>query len=266
MSDSPLRRSRSASSAPTAARTCCAAWTRCSRHPPAGALRGAGARQRLRATAPPPPSGSASATRVELIALDRRRGKAENDSELMARGRGRWLLLLNEDSRARRPAPPTRCATRSRPRRGPASRAPASSIPQGAQQPSAWRFPGVRERAGRRAVPASPADACRAAATRCARSTGCSRPGMLVRREAFEQVGAARPRLLRVLGRGRLAEARPRRGLVGAVRARPRRSCTASSSRTARGARRRIVEFSRNRDRYMRKHHGPAAAARRCAC
>jgi GT2 family glycosyltransferase len=27
------------------------------------------------------------------------------------------------------------------------------------------------------------------------------------------------------------------------------------------GARRRIVEFSRNRDRYMRKHHGPFAAA-----
>ena len=41
----------------------------------------------------------------------------------------------------------------------------------------------------------------------------------------------------------------------------PARSTTSSSSSDRGSGSRRIVEFHRNRDLYMRKHHGPAAAA-----
>ena len=87
-------------------------------------------------------------------------------------------------------------------------------------------------------------------------SAGCSS-----RRAAFEQVGPLDPAFFVYSDEVDWQRRAPRCGLVGAVRAGGARSCTASSSRTGAGARRRIVEFARNRDPYVRKHHGPAAAA-----
>ena len=85
--------------------------------------------------------------------------------------------------------------------------------------------------------------------------------GMLVRRDAASEVGLVRPRLLRVLRRGRLRSAWRDAGwsvlYVPGARAIHREQLS-----TGGVPQRRIVEFSRNRDRYMRKHHGARRGAR----
>jgi GT2 family glycosyltransferase len=92
--------------------------------------------------------GSAEAARAhpavdEVVALDRRTAKTENDSELLRRAKGRYGLLLNEDSELLPGA--TRAlydALEERPR---AAAAVAKLMrPDGRVQPSAWRFPGLR--------------------------------------------------------------------------------------------------------------------------
>ena len=64
-----------------------------------------------------------------------------------------------------------------------------------------------------------------------------------------------RPGLLRLLRRGRLLPPARRRRLAHALRARRARRPPRAARRPARVPSRRIVEFSRNRDKYMRKHH-----------
>ena len=79
--------------------------------------------------------------RVEIIALPTRRGKAENDSALMSRARGSLCLLLNEDSEL---TPGAADALRDALLRDPRAAVAGARIvsPDGAPQPSAWRFPG----------------------------------------------------------------------------------------------------------------------------
>ena len=89
----------------------------------------------------------------------------------------------------------------------------------------------------------------------------CQSSALLVRREAAAAGGLPRPRLLRLLGRGRLRPAAAGCRLGQPVRPRRARPCTTSSSPTTPSAAGpRIVELARNRDLYMRKHHSPAAA------
>src|ERR671922_2956339 len=89
--------------------------------------------------------GSATAARrhplaPHVIALDRRRGKGENDTALLQRARGRYALLLNEDSELLPGAVAAlHAALEERPK---AAAAGARLLrPDGAVQPSAWRFP-----------------------------------------------------------------------------------------------------------------------------
>ena len=85
---------------------------------------------------------------------------------------------------------------------------------------------------------------------------------MLVRREAARGGRLPRPGLLRLLRRDRLLQAPARRRLGGPARA--RRPSAVHHEQLATDLareRRRIVEFHRGRDRYMRKHHGPVTAA-----
>jgi N-acetylglucosaminyl-diphospho-decaprenol L-rhamnosyltransferase len=195
---------------------------------------------------------------VELIALERRRGKAENDSALMARARGRWLLLLNEDSQLTPgAADELRAALEREPRAAVAGARILS--PAGVQQPSAWRFPGV----GSALAGALFAHRRLTVQSRGARvSPVCwvQSAGMMVRAEAFAQVGPLDPAFF--VYSDEVDWQRRARDAGWSVLYVPQAAIVHREQLShGSGARRRIVEFARNRDRYMRKHHGPAAAA-----
>jgi len=204
--------------------------------------------------------GSAEAVRerggdVRLIALDRRTGKGENDSTLLREARGRHCLLLNEDAELQDGAP---AALVDALERDPRAGAAASQLldPDGRPQPTAWRLPGV---------PTALAGALflhrwltvqRGGVVGWAQSSA-----MLVRREAAEQVGYLDPDFFVYSDETdfckRLGDAGWHTLLVPAARAVHHEQL--ASDREA--GERRIVEFHRGRDRYMRKHHSSAAAA-----
>jgi N-acetylglucosaminyl-diphospho-decaprenol L-rhamnosyltransferase len=89
--------------------------------------------------------GSAEAARShpvtdDVIALDVRRSRGENASELLHRARGRFCLLLDEDSELEPGA--TVALHDALAGCDDAAAAGATLVnPDGAQQPSAWRFP-----------------------------------------------------------------------------------------------------------------------------
>jgi N-acetylglucosaminyl-diphospho-decaprenol L-rhamnosyltransferase len=207
--------------------------------------------------------GSAGAARrhpivTELIALQRRRGKGENDTRLLQRARGRFALLLNEDSELRPGAVVALHAALAE--RADAAAAGARLLrPEGGAQPSAWRFP-------------TPATAFVGALFLHRRLTVQSRgevtrevdwaqsAALLVRTEAARAIGWFDPAFFvysdEVDFCKRLREAGWRTLYVPAAEA-------VHHEQLSTGAvpERRIVELSRNRDRYMRKHHSAPAAA-----
>ncbi|MBW3608002.1 MAG: glycosyltransferase family 2 protein [Actinobacteria bacterium] len=206
--------------------------------------------------------GSAMAARQhpatdELIALDRRRGKGENDSALLQLARGRLCLLLNEDSELVAGATQAlREALDAHPRAGAAG---ARLLrPDGSQQPSAWRFP-------------TPVTALVGALFLHRRYTVQSRgtdvrevdwaqsAALLVRRDAAEQIGWFDPAFFvysdEVDFCKRLRDAGWHTLYVPAAAAIHHEQLS-----TGAVPERRIVELSRNRDRYMRKHHTAADA------
>ena len=194
---------------------------------------------------------------VELIELARRRGKAENDSDLMARARGRWLLLLNEDSELTAGAADRlRDALAAAPRAGVAGARIAD--PAGVAQPSAWRFPSTAS---------ALAGALFLHRRFTVQSTGSTvrevdwvqSAGMMVRHEAFDAVGPMDPQFF-VYSDEVDWQRRARDAGWSAVYVPDAVIVHREQLSHGAGARRRIVEFARNRDRYVRKHHGPAAA------
>ncbi|MHB1469428.1 MAG: glycosyltransferase [Solirubrobacteraceae bacterium] len=207
--------------------------------------------------------GSAQAARAHpavdcVIALDRRQGKALSDSQLLERARGRYALLLNEDSELQPGA--TLALQQALEDDSRAACAGARLIsPAGAAQPCAWRFPTVATAlAGalllhRLLVVQSRGDATR-------RVDWCQSSALLVRRAAAAQVGYLDPDFFvysdEVDFARRLADARWHSLYVPGARAVHHEQLATDAGFSAR----RIVEFSRNRDLYMRKHHGPSAA------
>jgi len=206
--------------------------------------------------------GSAGAARnhpatTQLFALTRRGGKGENDSELLRAARGRFCLLLNEDSELRPGATAAlHAALCERPDAGAAG---ARLLrPDGRRQPSAWRFP-------------TPATAFVGALFLHRRYTVQSAgestrdvdwaqsAALLVRREAAEQIGWFDPAFFvysdEVDFCKRLRDAGHRTLYVPAASAVHHEQLS-----TGPIPERRIVELSRNRDLYMRKHHSRAAA------
>ncbi|HET7589814.1 MAG TPA: glycosyltransferase family 2 protein [Solirubrobacterales bacterium] len=207
--------------------------------------------------------GSAEAVRelsaeIRLIALERRTGKAENDSTLMREARGRYCLLLNEDSELRPGAVEALLAVMEREPKA------AAATPQlldsvGDPVPCAWRFPGVGTAlAGalflhRRLTVQSRGNAVRSV-------DWAQSSALMVRREAADSVGYMDPEFFVYYDEcdfaKRLREAGWHSLYVPAAEAVHHDQL---STDLAKGLPR-IVEFHRNRDLYMRKHHGRAAA------
>jgi hypothetical protein len=206
--------------------------------------------------------GSAGAARrhpvvTEVIALRQRRGKGENDTALLQRSRGRYALLLNEDSELRPGAVAALHAALERDEKAAAAGARLLR-PDGALQASAWRFP-------------TPVTALVGAVFLHRRLTVQSRgektrtvdwaqsAALLVRVEAARAIGYFDPAFFvysdEVDFCKRLRDAGWRTLYVpGAVAVHHEQLSTGAVPE------RRIVELSRNRDRYMRKHHSPLAA------
>jgi N-acetylglucosaminyl-diphospho-decaprenol L-rhamnosyltransferase len=196
--------------------------------------------------------------RVVLVEQARRRGKAENDSELMERAAAPYCLLLNEDCELTEGAAEALLSALERdPRAGAAGGRVLDST--GRQRASAWRFPGVRTAlAGlfglhRRLVVQSTGEAPRSV-------DWVQSAGMLVRRDAFEQVGPLDPQFF--VYSDEVDWQRRARALGWSILYVPAaRIVHGEQLSHGSGARRRIVEFSRNRDLYVRKHRGPVIAA-----
>jgi GT2 family glycosyltransferase len=207
--------------------------------------------------------GSAGAARRhpaadEVVALDRRRGKGENDTALLQRARGRYALLLNEDSEVQ-PGAVAALRDALAERDDAAAAGARLRRPDGTVQPSAWRFP-------------TPATALVGALFLHRRLTVQSRgkrtrtvdwaqsAALLVRTDAAREIGWFDPAFFvysdEVDFCKRLRDAGWRTLFVPAAE-------VIHHEQLSTGAvpERRIVELSRNRDRYMRKHHSAAAAA-----
>jgi N-acetylglucosaminyl-diphospho-decaprenol L-rhamnosyltransferase len=207
--------------------------------------------------------GSAEAVReldrgIRLLALDRREGKAANDSRLIRESQGEFCLLLNEDSELQPGAVPALLgALRSNGRAAVAGAQLLSS--DGHPVPCAWRLPGVETAlAGalfmhRGFTVESGGDGTRPVGW-------VQSSAMLVRREAALQVDGFDPAFFVYSDETdfckRLADAGWRILYVPAARAIHHDQL----AQDAAGAERRIVEYHRGRDRYLRKHLGHTTA------
>jgi N-acetylglucosaminyl-diphospho-decaprenol L-rhamnosyltransferase len=200
--------------------------------------------------------GSADAVReregVRLIALDRRAGKAENDSTLLREAGGSYCLLLNEDSELR-PGAARALLDALEGDSGAASAGAQLLTSAGEPTACAWRFPGLGWALAaalflhrRYAVQST------GSATKAVHWTQSS--AMLVRREAAEQVGYLDPEFFVYSDETdfckRLSDAGWRCLYVPAAQAIHHDQLGTDP----RAMRRRIVEFHRGRDRYLRKH------------
>jgi N-acetylglucosaminyl-diphospho-decaprenol L-rhamnosyltransferase len=206
--------------------------------------------------------GSAEAARAhpavdETIALERRRGKGVNDSELLRLARGRYALLLNEDSELRPGA--SLALWRALEERPAAACAGARLLrPDGAAQASAWRFPTpLTALAGALFLHRLITVQSRGERTR--EVDWCQSAALLVRLEAATEVGYLDADFFvysdevdfarRLRDAGWLSVYVPE-----AVAVHHEQLSTDAVPE------RRIVEMSRNRDLYMRKHHTSASA------
>lgn len=207
--------------------------------------------------------GSAEAVRelggeIRLIALEQRTGKAENDSTLMKEAQGKYCLLLNEDSELRPGAVEALLAVMERePKAGAATAQLLDS--DGNPYPCAWRFPGVGTAlAGALFLHRWLTVQSKG---RTVRSVDWAQSSaLMVRREAAASVGYMDPDFFVYYDEcdfaKRLREAGWHSLYVPAAEAVHHDQL---STDLAEGLPR-IVEFHRNRDLYMRKHHGRAAA------
>jgi N-acetylglucosaminyl-diphospho-decaprenol L-rhamnosyltransferase len=207
--------------------------------------------------------GSADAGRarggdIRLLEREHRTGKAENDSTLMREARGKYCLLLNEDSELRPGAAEALVAALDADPKAAAATAQLLDS-AGAPVPCAWRFPGVGTAlAGALFLHRWLTVQSRGDSTR--QIDWGQSSALLVRREAAAQVNYMDPEFFIYYDEcdfaKRLADAGWHSLFVPAAEAVHHDQL---STDLAKGLPR-IVEFHRNRDLYMRKHHGRTAA------
>jgi GT2 family glycosyltransferase len=207
--------------------------------------------------------GSAEAVRagweaVRLIARESRTGKAENDSTLLREAKGRYCLLLNEDSELQPEAAAALVgALEDEPRAGAAGAQLLDSA--GRPVPCAWRFPGVGTALVGALFLHRPFTVQSGGSE--VRPVGWTQSSaLLVRREAAAAVGYLDPDFFVYYDEcdfaRRLADAGWSTLYVPAAKAIHHDQLSTDLGRGLP----RIVEFHRNRDLYMRKHHSRAAA------
>jgi len=207
--------------------------------------------------------GSADAVRerypyARLIERERRTGKGENDSTLLREAQAPFCLLLNEDSELKSGAAAALIAALEEDQRA-AAAAPQLLDSDEQPVPCAWRFPGVGT---------ALAGALFLHRLFTVQSTGldtrkvewAQSSALLVRREAAQRVGYFDPAFFVYYDEcdfaKRLAEAGWHSLFVPGAEAVHHDQLSTDLGKGLP----RIVEFHRNRDRYMRKHHGGAAA------
>jgi hypothetical protein len=209
-----------------------------------------------------PEAVRARGSTARLIALERRRGKAENDSTLLREARGRYCLLLNEDSELQPGAVRALLdALEADPHAAAATAQHLSS--EGEPKACAWRLPGV----GSALAVALGVQGPLVVQSRgkAVREVGWAQSSaLMVRREAADQVGFLDPDFFVYSDETdfckRLGDAGWRILYVPHARAIHHDQLGTDPA----SMRRRIVEFHRGRDLYMRKHHsGPARVAAR---
>lgn len=199
----------------------------------------------------------AHATVDGVIVNDRRRGKAENDTLLLQRAGGRFGLLLNEDSELLPGA--TQALLDALSADESAAAAGAQLLrPDGSWQACAWRFPTpATALAGALFLHKLTTVQSRGDAVR--RVDWAQSAALLVRTDAAEQIGWFDPMFFvysdEVDFCKRLVDAGWHTLYVPAAEAIHHEQLS-----TGTVPERRIVELSRNRDRYMRKHHSRLAA------
>lgn len=197
-------------------------------------------------------------SRTRLIELERRTGKAANDSTLLQAASGRFCLLLNEDAELCDGAVEALLGAL---RRDPGAACAGAQLlaPDGSPQPCAWELPGVGTALAfalflhRLGTVQSGGDAVREVGW-------LQSSALLVRREAAAQVGWFDPDFFVYSDetdfQKRLHDAGWRMLYVPQARAFHHEQLSTDTAAAAR----RITEFHRGRDRYMRKHHSLAAA------
>jgi N-acetylglucosaminyl-diphospho-decaprenol L-rhamnosyltransferase len=197
--------------------------------------------------------------RLRLIAAERRKGKAENDSRLLREARAPLCLLLNEDSELRPGAIEALVGALDAEPRAAVAGAQLLGADR-SRSACAWRLPGVGT------ALAQALFLHRLFVTQSGRGPGVRRVGwvqssaMLVRREAAEVVGWFDPAFFVYSDETDFEKRLHDAGW--AILHVPEAEAVHHEQLTfdrASGARR-VVEFHRNRDRYVRKHHGSAAA------
>ena len=198
-------------------------------------------------------SASRGEAPLRLIESERRLGKAENDSRLLEEAAGSLCLLLNEDSELRPGATAALVeALRDEPRAGAAGGRLFS--PDRTPQPCAWRLPGLATLlAG--AVFLHRLVSVQSRGERTRRVGWAQSSAMLVRREAAEAVGYLDPEFFVYSDETdfckRLHDAGWTVLFVPAAEAIHHEQLATDRSAGSR----RVVEFHRGRDRYLRKHH-----------
>jgi len=198
--------------------------------------------------------------RLRLIVTERRQGKALNDSLLLESAKGEHCLLLNEDSEL---LPGAVAALLEALRTDPGAGAAGAQLlgPGGEPQPCAWRLPGVGT-ALAQALFLHRLLVTESGGERTRQVGWAQSAALLVRRSAAEQVGWLDPDFFVYYDEcdfcKRLAEAGHPTLFVPAAEAVHHDQLSTDLS----AGLPRIVEFHRNRDLYMRKHHSrPAALA-----
>ena len=195
---------------------------------------------------------------VQILALDEKQGKAANDSLLMQRAKGEFCLLLNEDTELK---PGCAEALYRTMKVEPEAGAAGAQLYDAEDNPyaCAWRFPGVGT-AFIGALFLHKRFTVESTGSVPKRVDWVQSSAMMVRREAAEQIGWMDPQFFVYYDECDFCERLDDAGWTTFYVPIAEAFHHNQLSNDLTSGLPRIVEFHRNRDLYMRKHHNRVAA------